>query len=71
MGNPERRLWIMGFFRKLIKGGIDTALLPVDVGKDILTLGGLNIDKDEPATVERAKKIKKALDDAYDSLDED
>lgn len=67
----EQRQDNMGFFSKLTKAAIDTVLLPVDIVKDTVTLGGLNVDEDEPFTVKRARKIKKALDDAYDTLDDD
>jgi len=60
----------MGFFKKLTKGVIDTALLPLDIVRDTLTLGGAITDE-EPATKDRLKKVLKDLEDTYDSLDED
>jgi len=61
----------MGFFKKLTKGVIDTALLPVEVVKDVATLGGVSVDEDEPFTKKRLKKVLDDLEAAYDSLDED
>lgn len=61
----------MGFFSKLAKGVIDTALLPIEVVKDAVTLGGVSVDKDEPFTKKRVKKVIEDLEDAYDSLDDD
>ena len=61
----------MGFFKKLTKAAVDTVLLPVEVVKDVTTLGGALTDEEEPYTVKRGKKIKDAIEDAYDNLDED
>lgn len=57
--------------KKLIKAGVDTVLTPVDVVKDIATLGGINTGRSKPYTQERLESLKKALQDAYDKLDED
>lgn len=61
----------MGFLKKLTKSVIDTALLPVEVVRDVATLGGLNTDQDEPYTKKRARKVLEDLQDAYDALDDD
>ena len=60
----------MGFLKKLVKAGINTVAVPLDIGRDVLTLGGVSTDQDEPYTKQRAKKIKKALEDAMDALDD-
>ena len=54
----------MSILKKLVKSVVDTALVPKDVVEDILFLGDGN------ATEERLKKIKQALADAYEELDE-
>ena len=62
----------MGIFdslKSLTKVVVDTALLPVDVVVDVVTLGGLMTDSDS-AIVERAKKIGDGLQDAYDDIDD-
>lgn len=60
----------MGFLGKLVKGVIDVALVPVDVVKDVVTMGGAMTGKQEPYTVTRAKKViedvEKAGEDAGD-----
>ena len=61
----------MGFFKKLFKGGIDTTLLPLEMVKDIVTLGGVSTDQNETYTKKRARKVKEAVEDAYDALDDD
>lgn len=62
----------MGIFdslKSLTKAVVDTALLPVDVVVDVATMGRA-LDDDEPATVERIKKIAGKLQDAYDEIDD-
>lgn len=61
----------MGLFGKITQGLIDTALIPVDVVKDIATLGGVSTDQNDPYTLQKAKKLKKKLEDIYNNLDED
>ena len=61
----------MGLFGKITQGFIDIALTPVDVAKDIVTLGGTSTDQEEPYTLQKAKKLKDKAEDIYDSLDED
>jgi len=61
----------MGLFGKVTQGLIDTVLVPVDVVKDIVTLGGVNTDQEEPYTLEKIKKLKDKAEDIYNSLDED
>jgi len=60
----------MGFFKKLAKGVIDTALVPVEMVKDVATLGGVITDEPNTYTGRRFKKIAEDLEGAYDSLDE-
>lgn len=62
----------MGFFdaaTKAAKAVAHTAMLPVDIAVDAVTLGGLCTERDEPHTATRVKKIAKeaseALDDTY------
>ena len=61
----------MGLFGKIAQGLIDTALIPVDVAKDVVTLGGVTTDQDDPYISEKVKKLRKKLEDIYNSLDED
>lgn len=47
----------MGIFRKLLKTGIHVVTTPIEVVKDVATLGGLNTGRDESYTSERLRKI--------------
>lgn len=60
----------MGFFSKVLQTTFDVVALPVDIVKDVATMGGAVIDEPS-AVVERAKKIAKHMGEAYDSLDDD
>lgn len=47
----------MGIFRKLLKTGIHVVTTPIEVVKDVATLGGLNTGRNESYTGERLRKI--------------
>ena len=61
----------MGLFGKITQGLIDTALIPVDVVKDVATLGGVSTDQEEPYTLQKVKKLRDKAKDIYNSLDDD
>ena len=61
----------MGIFGKITQGLIDTALIPLDVAKDVVTLGGASTEQDEPYTLQKAKRLKKKAEKIYDDLDDD
>jgi hypothetical protein len=56
----------MGLFGKLIKLAINTATTPIDIAKDVVTLGG-SITDEESATLAKLRKLQEEVDD----LDED
>jgi hypothetical protein len=58
----------MGFLGKLVKAGIDTVSLPVAIVKDVVTLGGLNTDEEEPYTLRKLKDIGEDIEEAKDEL---
>jgi len=58
----------MGFFSKMLAVGIETVLTPIDVLKDVATLGGVTVDRDEPYTLSRLKDIKNTMENALDDL---
>lgn len=60
----------MGLFGKIIKTVIDVAGTPIDVVKDIATMGGALTDEDEPYTLQQLKKIGKDVEDIKEKLDE-
>ena len=61
----------MGLFGKITQGIIDVATTPIDIVKDVVTLGGASTEQKEPYTSQKMKKLKKKLEDIYNSLDED
>lgn len=60
----------MGFLGKLIKGTINTALIPVDVAKDVVTLGGALDDEEETYTGKRVKQVIKDVEEAAEDAGE-
>jgi hypothetical protein len=58
----------MGFFSSLTKTVLDVVVLPVEIAKDVATLGGSLTDKKEPYTVTRLKQANKDMNKAIDSL---
>lgn len=60
----------MGFLGKLIGTVVDVAITPVEIVKDIATMGGALNDEDEPYTLQRLKKANKKLSDAADDASE-
>jgi hypothetical protein len=52
---------MIGNFLKVV---VETAKVPVDVGADIVTLGGSLCDRHEPFTVTRVKRAYRNLDRA-------
>lgn len=59
----------MGFLGKMIQGAIKTASLPLDVVKDVATLGGAITDE-KSATIKKLKQIKEKGKEAYEALDD-
>lgn len=62
----------MGFFDaigKLGKAAVGVAMLPVDVVKDTVTLGGAITDE-ESAIAKRVRKIVRNVDEATEEIDE-
>lgn len=54
-------------FKSVIKATVDTAILPVEIVKDVIT--GDVILEDEPSSIRRIKHIGEKLQDAYDEID--
>ena len=53
-------------FDNLFKAIVGVVVLPVDVVKDVATLGGSVIDEDTPATIKRLRQINSNIDKAVD-----
>lgn len=60
----------MGFFNQLVKLGLDVLETPIDIVKDVVTLGGSITGKETPYTIEKLKEIGKDYDKIKDSLDD-
>ena len=55
--------WKMSIIGKIFKVVIDVVELPIEVTKDIFTLGGTATIKDTPYTADKLKELKKDLTD--------
>lgn len=53
-------------FKEIGRAVLGTVLLPIDILRDTVTMGGVLEDKNEPSTVTRLKKILENLDEADD-----
>lgn len=66
----SRKENILGFLGKLLGATVDVVLTPVEVVKDVVTMGGVMTDQDVPYTVKRLEKaidkVSEAADDAAD-----
>jgi hypothetical protein len=60
----------MGLFKKLIKTGLNVITAPVDIVKDVATLGGLVTDQNELYTIQKAKKILKNTEEIQGEIDD-
>jgi len=60
----------MSIFGKLTKTIIHTATTPINIIKDVATLGGAITEEDEPYTLQKAKKILEDLDELGDKIDD-
>lgn len=57
-------------FDKLLKSAIDVVTLPVSAAVDVITLGGALVDRDEPYTATKVKRISKDVVDVVEKLAE-
>jgi hypothetical protein len=53
----------MNLFGKIVRTVVNTALIPVEVAKDVVTLGGVATDRHQTYTAER---IDKLIEDTQD-----
>lgn len=59
----------MSIFRQLTKTIFDVCTIPVDVAKDIITMGGALTDEDVPYTIQKAKQLNNDLDDVRKEIE--
>lgn len=57
----------MGLFGSILKTGFDIVTTPIDIVKDVATMGGALTDQDVPYT---AQKVNRLLDDVEDIRDD-
>lgn len=60
----------MGLFNKLLKTGLNVVTAPIDVVKDVMTLGGDLIEGGETYTGKKFKKIIKNTEEIQDEIDD-
>lgn len=58
-------------FGNITQAVIQTAIVPIDIVKDVLPGGGGFVDGESSTTAKRIDRIKEELTDAYDELDKD
>jgi len=60
----------MGLFGKLLKTGFDVVTAPVEVVKDVCTLGGAITDQRQPYTVKRLKRLAQDAEEVREEIDD-
>ena len=60
----------MGLFGKLLKTTIDIATIPIDIVKDVATLGGALTDQDKPYTAQKFARLGDDLEEVRDEVDD-
>jgi hypothetical protein len=53
----------MSLFGKVVKLVVNVAAIPIEVAKDVVTLGGISTEQRKPYT---AQRIEKLVEDAED-----
>lgn len=59
----------MGLLGKLLKTTIDIATLPIDVTKDVVTLGGTLTDKSKPYTAHKFERLGDDAEELRNTID--
>ena len=60
----------MGLLGSLLKTTIHVATTPLEVVKDVVTMGGVLTEQDEPYTVQRGKKLVDDMKEGEDEVDD-
>ncbi len=60
----------MGLLKKLTKLGLDVATTPVALAKDLVTLGGINIDKEKSFSADKLNQLAEDWEELRELLDE-
>ena len=60
----------MGLFGKILKTTFDVVTLPVDVIKDVATMGGVLTDENKPYTAQKFERLGDDLEEVRDEVDD-
>jgi len=60
----------MGLFGKLLKTTFDVVTLPVDIVKDVATMGGVLTDENKPYTAQKFDRLGDDLEEVRDEVDD-
>lgn len=60
----------MGLFNKILKTGLNVITTPIDIVKDVATMGGLNTNQNETYTGKKLKKILENTEEIQDEIDD-
>lgn len=60
----------MGLFGKLLKTTFDLVTLPVDIVKDVATMGGVLTYENEPYTAKKFKRLGDDMEEVRDEVDD-
>lgn len=58
----------MSLLGTLLKTTIHAATLPIDIVKDVVTMGGVLTDDSEPATVKKASQLMDDIEEIEDDV---
>ena len=60
----------MGLFGKLLKTTFDVVTLPVDIVKDVATMGGVLTDENKPYTAKKFERLGDDMEEVHDEVDD-
>lgn len=60
----------MSILGKVFKTAIHTVTTPIDIVKDVVTLGGVITGEEEPHTLQKLKKILEDVDELGEEIDD-
>ena len=60
----------MGLFGKLLKTSFDVVTIPVDIVKDVATMGGILTDENKPYTAQKFDRLGDDLEEVSDEVDD-
>ena len=58
----------MGLLGTLLRTAIHVTTTPIDVVKDVVTMGGLLTDQEDSYTMQKARKLERDLSDLEDDV---